>query len=227
MRKIASRTGDLMAEVEALRAFGEDRAVRVLEVDGGQRSVLLERVVPGTTLAASASEDEALSVVAALFRSGWPAVPPQSAATPIERFLSALGAPTLARAKAMLVELLADSPAPLLLHGDLHYENILVSDRAGHLLIDPKGFTGDPAFDIGYLVSRPTPPARDALPLPHAIDRRLAVLPDALGLDPRRVAAFAYVTAALSTAWAIEDGDPSRPLFEEAMRIMNRMIGDW
>jgi streptomycin 6-kinase len=220
VRKVASRARDLAAEVEALRAFGEARAVRVLDVNLDEPAVLLERVIPGTTLAASASEDEALHVVAALFRAGWPALPSPCVARPVQELLAALDAPPFARAQSILTELLADARWPVLLHGDLHYENILVSDRAGHLLIDPKGFTGDPAFDIGYLVSRPLPPARDALPLPQAVDRRLAFLPDAVGLDPRRVASYAYVAAALSLAWAIEDRDSNLRRFEEAMRIL-------
>jgi streptomycin 6-kinase len=81
---------------------------------------------------------------------------------------------------------------------------------------------GAPAFDIGYLVSRPAPSARDALPLPRAIDRRLGFLPDALGLDSQRVAAYAYVAAALSMAWAIEDCDASRDAFEAAMQLLER-----
>jgi streptomycin 6-kinase len=220
VRKIAPGARQLMAEVEALRAFGEERAVKVLEIDVGTLSMLLERVTPGTTLAASASEDEAVRVVAGLLSAGWPPVPNASAATPLVHLRSALDAPALARARSMFSELLADSPPPVLLHGDLHYENILVSDRAGHLLIDPKGFIGDPAFDIGYLVSRPMPSARDALPLAQAIDRRLAFLPDAVGLDAQRVASFAYVAAALSVAWAREDHDPNVTLFEHAMRTL-------
>jgi streptomycin 6-kinase len=218
VRKIAAGARQLMAEVEALRAFGGERAVEVLEIDGGTLSLLLERVTPGTTLAASASEDEALRVVAELFSRGWPPVPLASIATPLEDFLPALSVPTFARARAIFSELLADSPPPVLLHGDLHYENILVSDRAGHLLIDPKGMIGDPAFDIGYLVSRPMPSARDALPLAQAIDRRLAFLPRALGFDPHRVASFAYVAATLSVAWACEDHDSNVTLFEDATR---------
>lgn len=220
MRKVAPTVRALMAEAEALRAFGEDRAVSVVTVNVEERSMLLERVTPGTTLAATATEDEALRVVAQLLTGGWPPVPPAAAATPVENFLPALSAPPFSGARALLTELLASSGRPVLLHGDLHYENILVSDRAGHLLIDPKGITGDPAFDIGYLVSRPRPPARDTPPLARAIDRRLAFLPDAVGLDAHRVASFAYVAAALSFAWAIEDRDPNQPLFENAMRIL-------
>ena len=224
VRKVAPAVRQLMAEVEALRAFGEDRAVRVLVVNLDERSVLLERITPGTTLAASASEDQALRVVAELFSTGWPPVPLASIATPLEDFLPAFSAPAFTRARAIFSELLADSPPAVLLHGDLHYENILRSDRAGHLLIDPKGMIGDPAFDIGYLVSRPLPSARDALPLAQAIDRRLAFLPDALGLDATRVASFAYVAAALSVAWAREDGDANVNLFEDAVRVLEPRV---
>ena len=224
MRKVAAGARQLIAEVEALRAFGEARAVRVLDVDVDGPSVLLERVTPGTTLAATAPEDDALRVVVSLLSTGWPPVSSTSVATPLARFLPALGAPPFALALSIFSELLADSPAPVLLHGDLHYDNILQSDRAGHLLIDPKGMIGDPAFDIGYLVSRPMPSALDALPPAQALERRLAFLPDALGLDPRRVANFAYVAAALSTAWAREDSDPNAIRFEDAMRTLEPRV---
>jgi streptomycin 6-kinase len=111
-----------------------------------------------------------------------------------------------------------------LLHGDLHYDNVLSSSRAGYLLIDPKGVSGDPAFDVGYLVSRPAPTARDSLPLAEAIGRRLSFLPDALGVDRRRTRAFAYVAAALSAAWAREDEDPGEKLYVEAMQILEPYI---
>ena len=224
MRKVAPDARQLTAAMEVLRAFGEGRAVKVLDVNLDQHMMLLERVIPGTTLASSASEDDAIHVVATLFAAGWPAIPTATSATPLEDFLPALGATEFARARSIFSNLLADAPAAALLHGDLHYGNVLVSRRAGHLLIDPKGFIGDPGFDIGYLVSRPTPTARDGLPLSRAIDRRLALLPDALGLDVQRVASFAYVAAALSTAWAREDRDPSARLFENAMQILEHRV---
>jgi hypothetical protein len=101
VRKVAPSVRALTTEVEALRAFGDARAVRILEVNVGERSMLLERVTPGTTLAASATEAEALAVVATLLGAGWPAVPPASVATPIEGFLDELDALPFARARAM------------------------------------------------------------------------------------------------------------------------------
>src|SRR5206468_1252490 len=112
-----------------------------------------------------------------------------TALAPFDDFARALlnGGAEYARACGILSELLDDDVAPAVLHGDLHYGNIVSSRRAGYLLVDPKGVIGDPAFDVGYLVSRPAPSAVDALPLARAIERRLSFLPDALGLDRRRV----------------------------------------
>jgi streptomycin 6-kinase len=67
------------------------------------------------------------------------------------------------------------------------------------------------------------PMARDRLQLADVIDRRLEFLPNALGLDPQRVAAFAYVAAALSTAWAREDNDASFEDFLHATRILEAL----
>jgi streptomycin 6-kinase len=220
-RKSAPRR-QLAAEVEALRAFGEHRAVRVHEVHLDRDLVVLERVQPGASLASETGEDEAMRVVARLIDRAWPAVPIDSVAEPMAVFARALerDAEPCRRARGLLAELLDDRVPAMLLHGDLHYENVLRSDRAGYLLIDPKGVIGEPAFDIGYLVSRPGPVARDGMPLARVIERRLAFLPGATGTDPRRVTAYAYVAAALSAAWALEDQDGSGPLYQDALRLL-------
>jgi len=229
--KRARSSRELEAEAETLRAFGADRAVAVRDVRLDTSELVLERVHPGEPLASIATEDEAIRVVAGLFDAGWSEVPPSPAAPPLHEFARALDPSTRVRSPGaglqatarrawdLLRELLQDAPR-VLLHGDLHYGNILSSDRAGYLLIDPKGVIGEPSFDIGYLVSRPIPSARDHLPLSRAIGRRLAVLPDALHLDPHRTAAYAYVAAALSLAWAIEDNDPIRCSCEEALTVL-------
>jgi streptomycin 6-kinase len=237
--KVTPNPRHLAAEVETLRAFGEDRAVAVRDVWLEEGMALLERVRPGTAIASEASEDQALDMTAQVLAQGWPAVPNGTVAEPIDRFLDTLeramaeqstGARAcpvdralLQRAHAMLRELLGDDAPPVLLHGDLHYGNILRSDRAGQLLIDPKGMIGEPAFDVGYLVSRPAPTARDALPLTRALDRRLVMLPAATRQDRSRVAAFAFVAAALSAVWALEDDEPACA-FEEMMAALSPRV---
>jgi streptomycin 6-kinase len=214
--KRVSDLSELRWEAETLRAFGDHRAVAVKEVRVEDRALLLEDVHPGDTLAAIAGEESALEVVSKLFAEGWPELSRDARVPPLSAFLSSLTSASgavgeidsqrISLAQA-LSRRLQDGSRVAHLHGDLHYGNILLSNRAGYLLIDPKGVSGDPAFDIGYLVSRTGPTPRHPLALAHAMARRLEVLPKALHLDPRRVAAYAYVAAVISAIWAIEDGD--------------------
>ncbi len=224
-RKSFRTESALAAHVEALNAFGSHRAVAVVDVLQNEAAVLLERVTPGERLASIAAEDDAMAVVARLFAEGWPKAPDPARAMPLRTFAESLTRAAAVdrafdRPATLLGELLTTSTDQVLLHGDLHYDNILSSDRAGYLLIDPKGAIGDPAFDIGYVVSRPMPAALGTLSFAEAVGQRLAFLPKMLGLDPQRVAAFAYVAAALSTAWAREDNDPLLEDFMHAMRIL-------
>jgi GrpB-like predicted nucleotidyltransferase (UPF0157 family)/streptomycin 6-kinase len=229
-RKTFLNARALATHVQTLRAFGEHRAAAVLGTEASSDTALLERVRPGGTLASLATEDEAMQVIVNLFGEGWPPLPANSLAEPLPDFAAALVSAAradekFARAAVLLGQLIATTTtARLLLHGDLHYDNVLSSGRTGYVLIDPKGVAGDPAFDVGYLVSRPAPTARDSLPLAEAIDRRLSFLPDALGVDRRRTRAFAYVAAALSAAWAREDEDPGEKLYVEAMQILEPYI---
>lgn len=52
----------------------------------------------------------------------------------------------LAEAARIARDLLSDPCPPVALHGDLHHDNVLSSPR-GWLAIDPKGVSGDPAYE--------------------------------------------------------------------------------
>ena len=47
------------------------------------------------------------------------------------------------KAERLFAELIASSAEPVLVHGDLHHENVLSSARAGWLAIDPKGVAAE------------------------------------------------------------------------------------
>ena len=58
------------------------------------------------------------------------------------------------RAANVFVDLCAGAPR-VLLHGDLHHDNILRSGREGWLAIGPFGVFGDPGFEAGALLYNP------------------------------------------------------------------------
>lgn len=205
--------GDVEAarEAAALAAFGGEAAAAVLEHDAERGALLLERIEPGTQLVELAARDDDAATLAAagvMLRLRRAPVPGFPDAAEWGRALgepSELPAPLLARARDEQAELCASAAAPALLHGDLHHFNVL---RAGNgwKAIDPKGVIGEPAYETGALLRNPLG-ASLTRPL---LERRIALLSEALELDRTRIHAWARVQAVLAAAWAAQDGhDPA------------------
>ena len=173
--------------------------MRVLEVrpDG----VLLERVVPGESLVGY-DDDVATAELALAMQSMWVPVPegcglPTLAEECLPLFSTDV--PLAAQAQQALRDLLASSPEPVVLHGDLHHGNLL-RGRDGWVAIDPHGVVGDPAYDVGPLLLNPW-----GADVAHLARHRLEVLATVLGLDRERLQAWGFVRAVLSAAWTRED----------------------
>jgi streptomycin 6-kinase len=111
-----------------------------------------------------------------------------------------------ARASGIALKLFDKPTAQVPLHGDLHHDNILSSDR-GWLAIDPKGLIGDPAYEVANVFRNP----HDALKL-AADPRRIGALADAfasrLGFERKRVIGYAAAHSALSACWELAEGNP-------------------
>ena len=111
------------------------------------------------------------------------------------------------RAEGTYRELLASAASPVLLHGDLHHDNILSATRAPYLAIDPKGLAGEPAYEVGPFFYNPSPELYQWPNLAQVLGRRLAILTEHLQMDRQRLLACAFAHSVLSAAWSIEDND--------------------
>ncbi|MDQ6905423.1 MAG: aminoglycoside phosphotransferase family protein, partial [Chloroflexota bacterium] len=205
-------------ESEALLLFAGRGAVRLLEADPTAGVMLLERLVPGAPLRATEDDAQATSIAATVMRRLWRPVPSDHPFPTIADWAAGIGryqarfadAPgpipaTLANEAARLfAELLASQADPVLLHGDLHHDNILQADREPWLAIDPKGVVGEPAYDTGALLRNPA--ELFTMPQPARIlARRIAQLADELDLDRARIRGWAVAQAVLASLWSFED----------------------
>jgi streptomycin 6-kinase len=87
-------------------------------------------------------------------------------------------------------ELTRSAPADVLLATDLHAGNVLRTRREPWLVIDPKPFVGDPAYDATqHLLNCDDRMRAD----PDGTIRRVA---DLLGVDPERVRLWTFARAA-------------------------------
>lgn len=101
-------------------------------------------------------------------------------------------------------ELISDQTQEVLLHGDLHHNNIL-SCSEGWKVIDPHGYIGDPAFEVGAMIYNPINNFPADHSLSQVIEERLKILAEELPFDAQRIKACTFCMTMLSLAWTVED----------------------
>lgn len=109
-----------------------------------------------------------------------------------------------ARANGIALKLFDRPSAQIPLHGDMHHDNVLSSDR-GWLAIDPKGLIGDPAYDLANVFINPKGAAHLATD-PRRIAARADILSARLNYSRKRILGWAAAHAALSACWELGEG---------------------
>lgn len=217
--KAGTPTGEFADEAEALRHFAGHGAARLLDIDDENQVMLLERCLPGASLHTIADDDEATLIAASVMRRLWRPVPPDHPFPAVvdwgrgfARMRAHFGggsgpfpATLTDQAERLFAELEASMAAPVLLHGDLHHDNILSAEREPWLAIDPKGLAGEPAYETGSLLRNRLPDPILSPATARLLARRVALLSEALGLERERVRNWAIAQAVLSAWWSVED----------------------
>ncbi len=223
-RLLPVRLGDVPAmlkiAVDAEEKFGNllmtwwegDGAARVFAHHGD--GLLMERAVGRQSLmrmALGGQDDDASRILcAALARLHAPrlSAPPPLVSLPhwfaSLRLAAAQQGGAFSLSLASAEALLADPQEVVVLHGDMHHDNVLDFGARGWLAIDPKRVSGERGFDYANLICNPDlPTATD----PGRFDRQLAVVAQAADFDPRRLLQWVLAFAGLSAAWFVEDGN--------------------
>jgi streptomycin 6-kinase len=193
-------------EAAALELWDGEGAIRLLDHDPEEQALLLERCVPGTPLAA-AGADAAMDVFVELLPRLWkPAGVPfrplaeeagwwaESLAATWERAGRPFERRLLDAALDALRELPPTQGRQVLLHQDLHGENVLAARREAWLAIDPKPLAGEREFGLAPIIR--------SFELGHSraeVVGRLERLSSELGLDRERARGWAI---GQTIAWA-------------------------
>jgi streptomycin 6-kinase len=222
--KVGWRHREAEHEAEGLRFWDGDGVVKCFATMSVEdtTALLLERCIPGASLKASLPEPEQDVVIARLMRRLWdrslgaghPFRPLQELCDlwadwferGFERDAHGLD-PGLARAgMAVLRELPRSADRSAVLATDLHADNVLSSQREPWLVIDPKPFVGDPAFDaVQHMLGCDARLAAD----PGAIADRMARL---LDVDPARVRLWLFARCAQESLHDLTMREPARRL---------------
>jgi streptomycin 6-kinase len=210
---------ELSREVSVLRAFDGLGAIKVIDANEEWGVVLLEEAIHGMPLSTIEDDAHATDIFCEVFRrlhvstpssSQYPSVKQHFVA--IERYHERfddveIAAPLpkswVKKAEEYLAYLIMTTSDNLLLHGDLHHENILSQGEEQWVVIDPKGIIGDVHFDtIQYLLNY----ENRGGDCDQVLRSRITIMADRLGLDSRRIAMWGVARGVLEACWVIENG---------------------
>ncbi len=86
---------------------------------------------------------------------------------------------------------LSTEPDSVVLHGNLHYGNVLAADREPWLAISPRAINGDPSYEIAPMLWHRWGELADNVRF--GVQRRFYALVDAAGFDEDRARAYVIV----------------------------------
>jgi len=195
----ALKIGSSEHEHVVLRRWNGDGSVRLLRADPHRAALLLERLRAEALV--GLSDVDACEVVVGFYRRlHVPAMPqlpalasllaqwaddfaslPRSASIPHRLVERAIG----------LCRDLAGDPGDRVLHGDLHYGNVLAADRESWLAISPKPLNGDPHFELAPMLWHRWDELADNIRF--GVQRRFYALIDAAGFDEDRARGYVLV----------------------------------
>jgi len=203
-------------EAEALNVWDGDGAVRLLRHDPERWAVVIERCEPGTLLA-DADTETALDVLIGLLPRLWKHADGRfhPLADEVTWWLREIPSEWERTGRPFERELLDDVMETLralsesqgeqvLVHQDLHTDNVLAAEREPWLVIDPKPLSGEREFSVAPIV-------RDYV-LGHSrvhVLRRLDRLTSELDLDRERAIGW---TIGQTVAWMFESTQRAKHL---------------
>ena len=124
-------------------------------------------------------------------------------------------------AKALAKELLDNPCREVLLHGDLHHDNI-ISDASGrYKMIDPKGLIGNAAYEYANAFRNHEGEGRVTK---ERIMRQASIFSETSKIDKAEILAFGFIHASISPLWSVQDSedignsmDIARLFFEDGL----------
>ncbi|HEU4387422.1 MAG TPA: aminoglycoside phosphotransferase family protein [Blastocatellia bacterium] len=241
--KVARQAGDEWRCGAVLKAFGGRGLVQCVEFTDG--AALLERLIPGTSLAElalSGRDQEAIEILAKVISEihhplassqAFPTV--QDWGNGFRNYLASgdgqIPRGLVEQGLGTYASLCASQRTAVLLHGDLQHYNVLFDNDRGWTAIDPKGVVGEIEYEVGASLRNPVEKP-ELFVSPGVVERRLKVYESRLKLDPARMLGWSFAQAVLSAIWSVEDGfavDAANPaiMLANAIREITGSASSW
>jgi streptomycin 6-kinase len=209
---------EFKSEMATLRLFAGNGACRLIDYDEQKYWMLLERLQPGLMLSTLEDDEEATHIAASVMQKIWKPAPEDNVYIRLSNWFDGLkrlramfsgGTGPLSkklveRAERSAKDFFAENHKPVLMHGDFHHFNILLSAR-GWLIIDPKGVIGPACYEVGPLLMNPWSDLLRGKDYQGMTRRRIDILHERLGFERERIREWGLAHAVLSAWWGMED----------------------
>lgn len=234
--KIGKNAKEAENEYRILHEYNGKSFCRVYEADTANGALLTENITPGTRLRAERDLDKRLNIFYEV-SCGLHIEP--ACKTIYPTYLDWVSRITeymryrkdykdlfqkMAEAEQICRRLWADYPNRMLLHGDLHHDNILLGSNARYYIIDPKGVIGDSVFDIPrFILNEFHEEHGDNLKNKYIHITK--TLSEKFNIPEYDIRCLTYVEMCMANCWSVESAeepDMANVLFTEKM--MNEML---
>ncbi len=224
--KLFSNKDEFVGEVNALNCFAEGLVCKLLDVDYANLALLEETVLPGTQLAEEKNIKTRLNIFCDLYKqlhykgnkgssqfNDDDIYYVKSYKDWIYRITEYMSEQDnwnefvdyMVKAKKLYIKLSERYTEQCLLHGDLHYYNILKAEK-GYKIIDPKGVIGNPIFDISRYMLNEFWDNKNIIKVDEIMDTVFAMLSSNLAVSRKVLSELLYIEGVMGVCWFIQSG---------------------
>lgn len=210
--KVNQHIAQLKSEYQMLSQLSGHHSCKIYAFDESAGLLLEERIFPGTVLRREASLEKRIQIFLQVFHEIHR--PTDSGATylnwleQIYEYCTRhqMAEDMASRAHLFCAEMFEKYPDRVLLHGDLHHDNLLLRTDGSYAMIDPKGIVGPaimdlPRFILNELDTEHTCPDR------QHIEEVIRLLGKQSGYPAADIRKLFYMETVLANIWCLEDGE--------------------
>jgi len=210
--KINRHIAELESEYQMLAELAGWHSCKVYAIDKSAGLLLEERISPGTVLRRETSLEKRIQMFLQVFHEIH--IPADSGATylnwleQIRKYCiqHQVAEDIASRAQLFCAEMFEKYPDRVLLHGDLHHDNLLLRTDGSYAMIDPKGVIGPAIMDLPRFILNELDTEHPCPDRQH-IEKVIRCLGRQSGYPAADIVKLFYMETVLENIWRLEDGE--------------------
>lgn len=210
--KVDQHKSQLASEYRMLARLSGRYSCKVYAYDENAGLLLEERIFPGTVLRGETSLEKRIQMFLQVFRGiHMPADSGETYLNWLERICEYCACHGVAenmasRACSFCVEMFEKYPDRVLLHGDLHHDNLLLRTDGSYVMIDPKGVVGPAIMDLPRFILNELD-TEHACPDRRHIEDVIRLVSGQSGYPAADIRKLFFMETVLANIWRAEDGE--------------------